>query len=131
MKDLWQLKKLSTNEPLNEPQELPGSWKNIAGLTSLAIRGETARLNNLSWAGHEDIGWFKVGKMPGPEVVVLTDLEKAQAEMAKRLEETDIKISQAATKEEKIAWMDYQQKVKEVYLQVDYPKIISWPSRPE
>jgi hypothetical protein len=126
MKDLWQLKRISTGEALNEPQLLPENWKNIFGLSA-----SEDRLGDLSWAGHEDIGWFKVGKMPGPEVVVLTDLEKAQAEMAKRLEETDIKISQAATKEEKIAWMDYQQKVKEVYLQVDYPKIISWPSRPE
>jgi hypothetical protein len=32
---MWQLKKLSTGEALNEPQDLPDNWKNISSLKAL------------------------------------------------------------------------------------------------
>jgi hypothetical protein len=51
----WQLKKLSTGEALNEPQDLPDIWKNISSL-----KGSIDRLNDLTWAGHSDMGWFEV-----------------------------------------------------------------------
>jgi hypothetical protein len=51
----WQLKRLSTGEALNEPQDLPDNWKNISSL-----KGSIDRLNDLAWAGHPDMGWFEV-----------------------------------------------------------------------
>jgi hypothetical protein len=56
----WQLKRLSTGEALNEPQDLPDNWKNISSL-----KGSIDRLNDLAWAGHPDMGWFEVD-MPEP-----------------------------------------------------------------
>ena len=50
---MWQLKRLSTGEALNEPQDLPDNWKNISSL-----KGSIDRLNDLTWAGHPDMGWF-------------------------------------------------------------------------
>jgi hypothetical protein len=58
----WQLKKLSTGEALNEPQDLPDNWKNISSL-----KGSIDRLNDLTWAGHPDMGWFEVD-VPDPVV---------------------------------------------------------------
>jgi hypothetical protein len=40
---MWQLKRLSTGEALNEPQDLPDNWKNISSL-----KGSIDRLNDLS-----------------------------------------------------------------------------------
>jgi hypothetical protein len=51
----WQLKRLSTGEALNEPQDLPDNWKNIFGL-----KASIDRLGDLTWAGHPDMGWFEV-----------------------------------------------------------------------
>jgi hypothetical protein len=58
----WQLKRLSTGEALNEPQDLPDNWKNISSL-----KGSIDRLNDLAWAGHPDMGWFEVD-VPDPVV---------------------------------------------------------------
>jgi hypothetical protein len=126
---LWQLKRLSTNEPLNEPQELPSSWKNIAGLTSLVIRGETARLNNLSWAGHDDMGWFEIG--PAPEVPLEEKMTKQIEGLLKESEQYVAIDNTSITKGERIAWMDYRQKLKELHLQQGFPEEIFWPARPE
>jgi hypothetical protein len=59
---MWQLKRLSTGEALNEPQDLPDNWKNISSL-----KGSIDRLNDLAWAGHPDMGWFEVD-MPEPVI---------------------------------------------------------------
>jgi hypothetical protein len=53
---MWQLKRLSTGEALNEPQDLPDNWKNISSL-----KGSIDRLNDLlgpvtrTWAGLKSI----------------------------------------------------------------------------
>ena len=125
-KILWQLKRLSTNEPLNEPQELPDNWKNIFGL-----HASKDRLGDLSWAGHEDIGWFEIG--PAPEPVV----DKAvviKAQIQNMLTETADKVSienTAITKGERIAWMEYRQKLKELHLKPGFPDEVFRPARPE
>jgi hypothetical protein len=58
---LWQLKKISTGEALNEPQKLPTNWGPIFGLS-----GFQDRLGDLSWLGaaYSDHGWFVVGEAP-------------------------------------------------------------------
>ena len=126
----WQLKKLSTGEALNEPQDLPPTWKNITGLTSLAIRGETARLNNLSWAGHNDLGWFEIEE---PEQVF--DQKKfIDDQIAHFLAESLPMVAADntnQTKAQRQAWMDYRKKLQDIPLNPDYPNEVFWPTRPE
>jgi hypothetical protein len=123
---LWQLKRLSTNEPLNEPQELPDNWKNIFGL-----HASKDRLGDLSWAGHEDMGWFEIG--PAPEKTVnKADQVKAQVEIMLRQTADKVSIENASiTKGERIVWMEYRQALKDLHLRPGFPDEIFWPARPE
>ena len=121
---LWQLKRLSTNEPLNEPQELPDNWKNIFGL-----HASKDRLGDLSWAGHDDMGWFEIG--PAPEVPLKEKMTKQIEGLLKESEQYVAIDNTSITKGERIAWMDYRQKLKELHLQQGFPEQIFWPARPE
>lgn len=123
-KILWQLKRLSTNEPLNEPQELPDNWKNIFGL-----HASKDRLGDLSWAGHEDMGWFEIGPAPEP-----SKAEKINTQIEVLLRQTADKVSvdnTIITKGERIQWMEYRRLLKEIPLQADFPNVVYWPTRPE
>ena len=73
MSKLWQLKKLSTGEALNEPQSLPENWGPIFGL-----HGFLDKLGDLSWLGdaYADQGWFEVGDAP-PDPTTSTPAELA------------------------------------------------------
>jgi len=121
----WQLKKLSTGEALNEPQDLPDNWKNIFGL-----KGSLARLGDLSWAGHDDLGWFEIEE---PEPVF--DQKKFVDDQIAHLLTTSLPMVAAdntnQTKAERQAWMDYRQKLQEISLQPNYPNEVFWPTRPE
>lgn len=121
---LWQLKRLSTNEPLNEPQELPDNWKNIFGL-----HASKDRLGDLLWAGHDDMGWFEIG--PAPEVPLEEKMTKQIEGLLKESEQYVAIDNTSITKGERIAWMDYRQKLKELHLQQGFPNEIFWPARPE
>ena len=126
----WQLKRLSTGEALNEPQDLPPTWKNITGLTSLAIRGETARLNNLSWAGHNDLGWFEINE-PDP---VFDQKKFVDNQVTRLLSESAPMVAidnTNMTKQKRVEWLDYRRQLQEVYLQSEYPDVVFWPNKPE
>jgi hypothetical protein len=120
----WQLKKLSTGEALNEPQDLPDNWKNISSL-----KGSIDRLNDLAWAGHEDLGWFEVD---APEPVF--DQKKFIDDQIAHFLTTSLPMVAAdnisQTKAERQAWMDYRQQLQEIPLQPDYPNEVRWPTRP-
>jgi hypothetical protein len=120
-KILWQLKRLSTNEPLNEPQELPDNWKNIFGL-----HASKDRLGDLSWAGHEDMGWFEVGP-EDTKTVVNREIQRLLDSSASYVAIDNTSI----TKAQRVAWMDYRQKLKELHLQIGFPNEVFWPARPE
>ena len=121
----WQLKKLSTGEALNEPQDLPDNWKNISSL-----KGSIDHLNDLTWAGHPDMGWFEVD-MPDPVV----DQKKFVDDQIAHFLATSLPMVAAdnisQTKAERQAWMDYRQQLQEIPLQPDYPNEVRWPTRPE
>ena len=121
---LWQLKRLSTNEPLNELQELPDNWKNIFGL-----HASKDRLGDLSWAGHNDMGWFEIG--PAPEVSLEAKITKQTERLLKESAQYVASDNVTITKGERIAWMDYRQKLRELHLQPGFPNEIFWPARPE
>jgi hypothetical protein len=121
----WQLKRLSTGEALNEPQDLPDNWKNISSL-----KGSIDRLNDLTWAGHPDMGWFEVD-MPDPVV----DQKKFVDDQIAHFLTTSLPMvamdNTSMTKAERQAWMDYRQQLQEIPLNPDYPNEVRWPTRPE
>jgi hypothetical protein len=121
----WQLKRLSTGEALNEPQDLPDNWKNISSL-----KGSIDRLNDLTWAGHPDMGWFEVD-VPDP----VLDIQKVvDDQIAHFLMETAPMVAMdniSMTKAKRQEWMDYRKKLQEIPLNPDYPNEVFWPTRPE
>ena len=122
---MWQLKRLSTGEALNEPQDLPDNWKNISSL-----KGSIDRLNDLAWAGHPDMGWFEVD-MPEPVI----DQKKFIDDQIAHFLATSLPMvamdNTSMTKAERQAWMDYRQQLQEIPLNPDYPNEVRWPTRPE
>lgn len=134
---LWQLKKLSTNEALNKPQPLPENWRNIFGLSA-----SKDRLGDLSWAGHEDIGWFEVdAPEPEPKSALLPEPEPEKDaktladEHVQHLLDTTLPMvafdNASMTKAKMQEWVEYRKKLQEIHLQVGYPSDIYWPTRPE
>jgi hypothetical protein len=121
----WQLKRLSTGEALNEPQDLPDNWKNISSL-----KGSIDRLGDLTWAGHPDMGWIEVD-VPDPVV----DIQKVvDDQIAHFLLETAPMVAMdniSMTKAKRQEWMDYRKKLQEIPLNPDYPNEVFWPTRPE
>lgn len=129
MAKLWQLKKISTNESLNEPQLLPENWGPIFGLA-----GITDQLGDLSWLGeaYNDMGWVEVGDAPaGPAVSSVADLAWNQAK--KMLADSDWSMlpDVPMTSGTKAAWIEYRQALREVRLQPGFPNDINWPKIPE
>jgi hypothetical protein len=122
---MWQLKRLSTGEALNEPQDLPDNWKNISSL-----KGSIDRLNDLTWAGHPDMGWFEVN-VPEP----VFDQKKFVDDQIAHFLTTSLPMvamdNTSMTKAERQAWMDYRQQLQEIPLNPDYPNEVRWPTRPE
>lgn len=86
-------------------------------------------MGDLSWAGHNDIGWFEIGPASEPSQA---DKVKTQIEgMLKESEQYVVIDNASITKGERIAWIDYRQKLKELHLQPRFPENIFWPARPE
>lgn len=129
MAKLWQLKKLSTNESLNEPQLLPENWGPIFGLAGIADR-----LGDLSWLGeaYNDMGWVEVGDAPaGATVSSAEDLAWDRAK--KMLAESDWSMlpDVPMTSGAKAEWTDYRKALREIRLQSGFPNDIIWPKIPE
>jgi hypothetical protein len=125
---LWQLKKLSTNEALNEPQKLPENWGPIFGLA-----GIQDRLGDLSWLGeaYSDQGWFVVGES-SPAPAQATEAELAWEKAKRLLRESDWTMLSDVpmTKTEKTLWIEYRRILREIRLHPDFPNM-SWPVAPE
>ena len=121
----WQLKKLSTGEALNEPQDLPNNWKNIFGL-----KASIDRLGDLTWAGHPDMGWIEID-VPDPVV----DIQKVVDDQIAHFLATSLPMvamdNTIMTKAELHSWMDFRQKLQEIPINPYYPNEVRWPTRPE
>jgi hypothetical protein len=126
---LWQLKKLSTNEALNEPQKLPENWGPIFGLA-----GIQDRLGDLSWLGeaYADQGWFVVGEAPA-DPAQSTASELAWDRAKKLLWESDWSMlpDVPMTAGNKALWIEYRRALRDIRLQVGFPANIQWPAKPE
>lgn len=86
-------------------------------------------MGDLSWAGHEDIGWFEIG--PAPDLSLETKIAKQIEGLLKESEQYVAVDNIAVTKGERIAWTEYRRALRELYLQPGFPDEIFWPTRPE
>ena len=121
---MWQLKKLSTNEPLSEAGPLPSNWGPIFGL-----HGFLDKIGDLSWLGptYVDKGW-----------VELTDTEQkaikekevmARVEAEKTIAKTALN-NPAITVRDKLAWEEHLLALDAVCLCPDFPYDPKIPVRP-
>ena len=126
---LWQLKKLSTGEALNQPQKLPENWGPIFGLA-----GIQDQLGDLSWLGEDfvDQGWVVVGEEPAPpappsEVFVVWEQAKQMLQESDWSMLSDVPM----TAGNKASWIEYRRNLREVRTQSGFPTDIQWPIKPE
>ena len=130
---LWQLKKLSTNEPLNEPQILPENWGPIFGMN-----GIVDKIGNLSWLedpSYEDMGWVMVGEtnesISLPKTSTKSELEWEKAKQFLKDSDWAVLSDVPMTKQQKIDWLEYRKALREIKLQSGFPDEINWPKIPE
>lgn len=128
MSDLWQLKKISTGETLNEPQPLPENWGPIFGM-----EGFKDKLGDLSWVGLNDQGWFIVGEEEGslPQTTPKKVLEWERAKQLLRDSDWSMMPDVLMTNAEKQAWELYRKNLREITLQSGFPDNIIWPTIPQ
>lgn len=128
MSKLWQLKKLSTGEALNEPQPLPENWGPIFGL-----HGFADRLGDLSWLGdaYNDQGWVQVGDAPpGPAPSSAGDLAWQRAKQLLAESDWAMLLDVPMTAGDRAGWIEYRRGLREIRLQAGFPDTIQWPKLP-
>ena len=129
MINLWQLKKLSTNESLNEPQKLPENWGPIFGLA-----GIQDRLGDLSWLGeaYADQGWVIVGEAPDDNSQsTVSDIAWNRAKQMLKESDWAVLSDVPMTAGIKAQWIEYRKALRDVRLQTGFPNSINWPDKPE
>ena len=121
---MWQLRRLSTNEPLSEAGPLPNNWGPIFGL-----HGFLEKIGNLSWVGpsYADKGWVELTEaeqkaLQKAEVMARVDAEKTVANAARS--------NSAITVAEKIVWEEYLLALDAVCLCSDFECSPKFPIRP-
>ena len=123
---MWQLKKLSTGEALNEPQKLPENWGPIFGLY-----GIKERLGDLSWLGdaYADQGWVEAGE----EVSTPMSTNEINATIAQRLKDSAWAVAEddlTITRGQRADWIAFRQALRDIPLQAGFPTNIVWPNEP-
>ena len=134
MTTLWQLRNLTTNENLGEPQELPLDWEGIFGL-----HGFVDKLGDLTWLGNpaiKDLGWFDTGILIPP--LPITEVVESNEVKVKKTARIFLSESDWAmlpdvpmTKGDRIKWEEYRRSLREIKLQSGFPDDIKWPAKPE
>ena len=126
---LWQLKKLSTGEALNEPQKLPENWGPIFGLA-----GIQDRIGDLSWLGeaYNDQGWVIVGEETDT-AVTRTPSELAWLDAKQLLKDADWSVlpDVPMLAGKRTEWIEYRSALRDIRTQPDFPTSINWPLKPE
>ncbi len=123
---MWQLKKLSTGETLNEPQKLPENWGPIFGMG-----GIKDRLGDLSWLGdaYVDQGWVEVGE----ETATPMTADEVNATIAQRLRDSAWAVAEddlTITRGQRADWMAFRQALRDIPLQAGFPTTVQWPAEP-
>ena len=121
---MWQLRKLSTNEPLSEAGPLPNNWGPIFGL-----HGFLDKIGDLSWVGpsYADKGWVELTSAEQTafkmrEVVA----RKAQEESIAAAALSDLSL----TVGERADWVNYLLALDLITLQADAAHSPRFPARP-
>jgi hypothetical protein len=122
---LWQLKKLSTNEALGEPQVLPENWGPIFGLS-----GVKDKLGDLAWVGLPDQGWFETTQASSDENHSAADIEWANAVSLLRSSDWAVLPDVPMTSNKKALWLEYRKVLREIKSQSGFPSDIQWPTSP-
>ena len=124
---LWQLKRISTGEALNEPQPLPQNWNGIFGMD-----GFKDRLSDLSWCNQIDMGWFEV-EVANSVIITAKNKKIVDAQIEAYLKESSefVAVDNVnITKGQRSDWMEYRRLLKEIPNQLHYPNEIQWPTKP-
>jgi hypothetical protein len=123
----WQLKKLSTNEPLSEVGDLPENWGPILGMS-----GIKEKLGDLSWLGEsfKDMGWLETPETEEAKKQKL--IAYINKEISRKLEESNWTMLEDSglTAEQKFSWKKYRKALREIKFQPNYPINFFWPSKP-
>jgi Phage tail assembly chaperone protein len=123
---LWQLKKLSTGEPLNSPQPLPENWGSIFGMS-----GFLDKIGDLSFIGIEDQGWFQVeGEVPVSAEATPAELAWNQAKLLLAESDWAMLPDVPLLNGDKQLWQAYRKALREIRLQSGFPNNIVWPVKP-
>ena len=124
---LWQLKKLSTNEPLSEAGPLPSNWGPIFGMENIQ-----ENLGDLSWLGEDfaDQGWLQV-EGEGLETSSEAELVWEKAKQLLRDSDWAVLPDVIMFKELKDEWIEYRKVLREIQTQSGFPINVFWPKKPE
>ena len=124
---LWQLKKLSTNEPLSEAGPLPSNWGPIFGMENIQ-----ENLGDLSWLGEDfaDQGWLQV-EGEGLETSSEAELVWEKAKQLLRDSDWAVLPDVIMFKELKDEWIEYRKVLREIQTQSGFPTNVFWPKKPE
>ena len=129
---LWQLQKLSTNEPLSKKYPaLPENWGPIFGLA-----GIQDKLHDLSWLGdaYADMGWVQVegSVLELAEPTNIDPVEDAKIRIQAELDDSEWAVADDSglTKAKKRQWVDYRKALHKLKNNLN-PENISFPIRPE
>ena len=126
---MWQLKKLSTGESLNEPQKLPENWGPIFGLA-----GIQDRIGDLSWLGeaYADQGWVTVEGSEPVQPTQSTEAELAWENAKRQLNDSDWAVlpDVPMNSAQRESWIAYRRELREIRLHSQFPNM-SWPVAPE
>jgi hypothetical protein len=128
------LRKLSTNQNLNEPQPLPENWGPIFGM-----HGFTEKLGDLSWLGDPELtdkGWFETSIPDTGTTDIEAGLTKAEQvwnTAKKQLAASDWSMlpDVPMTAGDKTLWIEYRRALREIRSQDGFPDSVSWPAMPE
>ena len=122
---MWQLRKLSTNEPLSEAGPLPNNWGPIFGLY-----GFQEKLGDLSWIGatYADQGWVE---LRASEQKMLREAKVMSRIGSEKTSATAVLRDSGITVEQKIAWQEYLLALDAVCLCPDFDCDPKFPIRPD
>lgn len=127
MAELWQLKNTTTNELIGDPQRLPKNWGSIFGMENVKDK-----LDDLSWVGINDQGWFLVGD-DGIDLPLEQTLSEKMWQKAKDLlKESDWSMlpDVPLNSGKKDEWEDYRAALRDIKAQEGFPESIVWPLKP-
>ena len=122
---MWQLRRLSTNEPLSAAGPLPNNWGPIFGLS-----GFLEKIGDLSWisSDYADQGWVELTEAEELIVAASYVIDKAGK---LRTEANNALSNPAITMGDKVAWNEYLLELDDVCSRSAYELNPAFPVKPD